>query len=84
MLKQVRDIFLFELFGFRMQNEHRGARPQLVERLNLPVQPPGLPQARVFQESIVQGNEEVETLSFYDNYGYGDGKTALRSRLICY
>lgn len=59
----------------RMQNEHRGARPQLVERLNLPVQPPGLPQARVFQESIVQGNEEVEseeTLSFYDNYGYGD------------
>ncbi len=60
-----------------MQNEHRGARPQLVERLNLPVQPPGLPQARVFQESIVQSNEKEESelaLSEYDDYGYGDGK----------
>ena len=80
MNKKVKDLFFFELFGFRMQNEHRGARPQLVERLNLPVQPPGLPQARVFQESIAQSNENEESeeaLSVYDDYGYGDGKGAL-------
>ena len=61
-----------------MQSERRGARPQLVERLNLPVQPAGLPQARVFQEinqPALDAEASEDDIVVYDNYGYGDGKS---------